>query len=81
MHVFLEKAMDAAERNALPGSQFGIPETRSFPLSDAPHVRNAIARFGMAPAGKKAGLAKRILAAAKRHGVEVESEDILRRAK
>lgn len=37
--------LDAAERNALPDSEYAFPRLRKEPLSDARHVRNAIARF------------------------------------
>jgi len=37
--------LDAADRNALPDSAFAFPRTRKEPLSDARHVRNALARF------------------------------------
>jgi hypothetical protein len=39
------KALDANERNRLPASAFAFPEKRKEPLSNASHVRNAIARF------------------------------------
>lgn len=37
--------LDAAERDALPASAFALPEQRKLPMTDASHVRNAIARF------------------------------------
>jgi acyl-CoA reductase-like NAD-dependent aldehyde dehydrogenase len=37
--------LDADDRNALPDSTFAFPRVRKEPLSDASHVRNAIARF------------------------------------
>ena len=33
------------ERDLLPSSDFGIPETREFPMPDAAHVRAAEAYF------------------------------------
>jgi len=35
----------AAETTALPDSAFAFPRARKEPLTDAAHVRNAIARF------------------------------------
>ncbi|MEO9166871.1 MAG: hypothetical protein ABI230_00555 [Aestuariivirga sp.] len=32
------------QRNALPDSAFGLPETRGYPMPDAIHARNAKAR-------------------------------------
>ena len=37
--------LDAAERTSLPDSSFAFPFSRKEPMTDAKHVRNAIARF------------------------------------
>ena len=37
--------LDAAETNTLPDSAFAFPRSRKEPMTDASHVRNAIARF------------------------------------
>lgn len=37
--------LDGAERDRLPDSVFAFPEQRKEPLTDAEHVRNALARF------------------------------------
>ena len=37
--------LDAEDRNSLPESTFAFPRERKAPLTDASHVRNAIARF------------------------------------
>lgn len=37
--------LDASARNDLPDSVFAFPDKRKEPLTDAQHVRNAIARF------------------------------------
>ena len=37
--------LDTRERDALPGSVFAFPERRKEPLTDAAHVRAALARF------------------------------------
>ena len=36
--------MDAASRNRLPSSAFGLPQERKYPMPDASHARNAKAR-------------------------------------
>jgi hypothetical protein len=68
------EGMSTAEQNRLPGRQFAFPKERKEPLTDARHVRNAIARFdqveGVSDAERDRAW-ERILAAAKRHGVEV----------
>ncbi|MGB8907568.1 MAG: DUF6582 domain-containing protein [Candidatus Cybelea sp.] len=40
-----EKHGDLTERSDLPDSAFAFPAQRKEPLTDANHVRNAIARF------------------------------------
>jgi len=37
--------LDAATVHALPDSAFAFPRSRKEPMTDASHVRNAIARF------------------------------------
>lgn len=69
--------LSAAERRALSDSDFGIPETRDFPMPDAIHVRAAESYFRFAPEDKKPLLAHRILQKAKQFGVDVESPTIL----
>jgi hypothetical protein len=66
--------MSAAEKDRLPDQEFAFPKERKEPLTDARHVRNAIARFdqveGVSDAERDQAW-KRILAAAKRYDVEV----------
>lgn len=38
-------ALSTAEKNDLPESVFAFPKHRKEPMTDASHVRNAIARF------------------------------------
>lgn len=65
------------ERKELDDSDFGIPETREFPIPDPVHVRAAEAYFRYASEDKKPLLAHRILMKAKEFGVDVESPTIL----
>jgi hypothetical protein len=37
--------LDVAQMSALPESAFAFPRARKEPLTDAPHVRSALARF------------------------------------
>lgn len=37
--------LDTQDKNRLPDSVFAFPDKRKEPLTDAAHVRNAIARF------------------------------------
>lgn len=71
MDLVFEAELSTKERNSLKESQFGIPEDRKYPLTDAAHVRSAISYFSKAPRGKKRDLARRIYEAAKKYGVEI----------
>lgn len=64
--------MTKKERDVIPESKFGLEEERKYPLDSAEHVRSAIKLFGHCPENRKHHLAKRIMAAAKKHGVEVK---------
>jgi hypothetical protein len=68
------QGMSTAQKDRLPDKDFAFPKERKEPLTDARHVRNAIARFdqveGVSDAERDRAW-KRILTAAKRHGVEV----------
>lgn len=55
--------LSAAQRKKMSKSTFAIPETKSYPIPDASHARNALARVAQhgTPAEKK-----RVRAAVKR---------------
>src|SRR2546430_10212200 len=71
------EGMSTAEKDDLAGKEFAFPRERKEPLTDARHVRNAIARFdqveGVSDAERDRAW-KRILAAAKRYDVEVSAD-------
>ena len=66
--------LSTAEKNDLPASAFAFPDERKEPLTDARHVRNAIARFdqveGVSDAERDRAW-KRITRAAAKFDVEV----------
>ena len=69
--------LDARDRNALSEKQFAFPKERKEPLEDASHVRNAIARFDQVKGvsdDERDEAWKRIKAAAKKFGVEVNEK-------
>jgi hypothetical protein len=78
--------LDAQERTELHNEEFAWIEEngeRHLPINDEAHVRNAIARFGQTEfdePGTKQEAARRILAAAKRYGIEVSSSDDVAKA-
>jgi hypothetical protein len=66
------------ERKELPDSVYAFPKQRKMPLTDAAHVRNALARFDQVEdvTDKDRDLAfKNILEAAKHYEVAVEEDD------
>jgi hypothetical protein len=70
------EGMSTAQENRLADKEFAFPKERKEPLTDARHVRNAIARFDQVEDvsdAERDRAWKRILAAAKRYGVEVSS--------
>src|SRR6202035_4279520 len=70
------EGLSTAEKDRLPAGEFAFPKERKEPLSDARHVRNAIARFdqveGVTDAERDQAW-QRILSAAKRYDVEVSA--------
>jgi hypothetical protein len=66
--------LSAEDRDELGKGDFAFPKQRKEPLENASHVRNAIARFNQVKDvsdDERDSAWKRIEAAAKKHGVEV----------
>lgn len=76
--IFQEAKLTAKERDAIPSSEFGIPEERAFPLNDEEHIRAAVSMFPHAAKQYKPGLAQRILAKAKKLGIDTSGWDSLK---
>jgi hypothetical protein len=72
------EGMSTADRDRLDDEEFAFPAERKEPLTDARHVRNAIARFdqvdGVSDAERDEAW-KRIVSAAKRFDVTVSESD------
>ena len=72
--------LSTEQRDGLRDSSFAYIDKageRHLPINDAAHVRNAIARFDQTDFETKAAryaAARRILAAAKRHDIEVSDD-------
>ncbi|MBV9174274.1 MAG: hypothetical protein JOZ81_29775 [Chloroflexi bacterium] len=70
--------LDTADRDHLPDSVYAFPKQRKEPLTDASHVRNALARFDQV---KDVSDADRDLAfanikkAASHYGVDIEEKN------
>jgi hypothetical protein len=72
------EGMSTAEENRLDDSKFAFPEERKEPLTDAEHVRNAIARFDQVEDvtdAERDRAWERIKAAAKKFDIEIEADD------
>jgi Family of unknown function (DUF6582) len=68
------EGLSTAEKDRLKDSEFAFPRERKEPLTDARHVRNAIARFDQVEGvsdQERDEAWQRILAAAKRYDVNV----------
>ena len=72
--------LDTKDREKLRSNQFAYVDSEGgehLPINDEAHVRNAVARFNQTNFESKAArqrAAKKILAAAKRHGVDVSDD-------
>jgi hypothetical protein len=80
--------LTAATRDRLRDSSFAYIDKdgeRHLPINDESHVRNAISRFDQADfedAAAKHAAARKILTAAKRHGIDVDqSSDVAKAAR
>ena len=71
------------KREELPASQYACPIDRKLPINDAAHVRNAMARFDQVITDEchPSEARRRILAAAKRYGVDVKDFGRVRKFK
>jgi hypothetical protein len=69
--------LNTKERDNLPESVFAFPRQRKEPLTDAAHVRNALARFdqveGVSDAERELAFAN-IKKAAEHYGIDVEEQ-------
>src|SRR5437870_10925442 len=70
--------LSSKERDDLPDSVFAFPKQRKEPLTDASHVKNALARFdqveGVSDAEREQAFAN-IKKAAEHYGVEIEEDN------
>ena len=69
--------LDTNDRGNLGKGSFAFPKERKEPLENASHVRNAIARFNQikdVTDTERNAAWKRIKAAAKKHGVEIDGK-------
>ena len=65
------------QKDRLDDADFAFPKERKEPLTDAEHVRNAIARFNQVEDvtdSERDAAWRRITSAARKHGVEVSEK-------
>lgn len=78
--------LDTEHRDRLHDSSFAWIDKqgeRHLPINDESHVRNAIARFNQTDfdePGAKSAAARKILAAARKHDIEVDDGDDVAKA-
>ena|SRR5690349_16972097 len=70
--------LDTKDREDLPNSAYAFPKQRKEPLTDASHVKNALARFdqveGVSDTEREVAFAN-IKKAAKHYGINVEEDN------
>jgi hypothetical protein len=72
--------LDTKDRNKLRKSQFAYVDSKGgehLPINDDEHIRNAMARFNQTDfesASAKEGARKKIVSAARKHGIEVSDD-------
>ena len=72
-----DQSLSTAQKNGMSKATFAFPNERKEPLSDAKHVRNAIARFDQVEDvtdAERDKAWKRIRTAAKKYDVEVSRQ-------
>jgi hypothetical protein len=70
--------LSTAKKNDLPASAFAFPKERKEPITDARHVRNAVARFDQVEDvtdAERDRAWKRIKSAAKKFDIEIEADN------
>lgn len=78
--------LDSRQRDRLSDADFAYIDEdgeRHLPINDEGHVRNALARFNQTDfkdAASKRHAAKRIIAAARHHGIDLDAHDDVVRA-
>lgn len=74
----MQGKLSTKEKNDLPASAFAFPEQRKEPMTDASHVRNALARFdqvkGVLDSDRDQAFAN-IKKAARHFGIDLEEDD------
>jgi hypothetical protein len=77
--------LDAKDRKVLRDSQFAYVDKSGeghLPINDESHVRNAMARWNQTDfesASKKEGARRKIVSAARKHGIEISDDDNIAR--
>lgn len=79
--------LDTKDREKLRSNQFAYVDSKGeehLPIHDDAHIRNALARFNQTDfesAAAKQRARRKILAAAKSHGIEVSDDSNVRRSR
>jgi hypothetical protein len=76
MEITWKPPSTRASRSSLPSTAFAFPKERKEPLTDASHVRSAVARFGQVDgvsSAERAQAFENIKAAAEHYGVQLNA--------
>lgn len=71
MNIFMEETLTSKVRNSLEDNQFGLPDSRKYPLNDEEHVRSAISYFFKCPEKDRYELAINIQNAANKFNIDI----------
>jgi len=71
-----ETKLTVQERRELPSSDFGLPDTRDYPIHDAAHLKFAITQFNHCPDKRKPILAENIKRKAKELNVPIGPDSL-----
>ena len=73
-NIYTETELVKVERDKLPDSSFGLPNTRQYPLHDDEHIRKAIQMFNHCSEGNRKELANNIFLAAMKSNIEISDK-------
>jgi hypothetical protein len=68
----IESTLSQSQRDSLSKSDFGLPDTRSYPMPDENHVRSAISMFNRSNEKDRHKLAQAIQRKIKKFGMNID---------
>ena len=77
VNMVLESKLSSEERKNLKDKDFGLPDTRQYPIHDRGHVYSAIRYFGSCPEDKRPQLAKNIKKKADKFNIKIADNSLV----